>query len=214
MQSKKSIKEKHPVVVVERNWKDYLGECLLIVFSVILALILTEFINNLNEKRKTNEVLRQLKDELTENLRLAKDQYNYHLQVINRFDSAINNSSIAQNFITNGVINVGKMFPPPHVVLLHDLNDVAWQIAKQNNIVLKIDIATYNLLNDIYNNQLRITNSEDKIAQILFTYESRRQENIRTTLILLRDNFYGWDVERAPKLLQLYQQAIDKLNKY
>src|ERR1044072_2425022 len=101
MQSKKSIKEKHPVVVVERNWKDYLGECLLIVFSVILALILTEFINNLNEKRKTNEVLRQLKDELADNLRLAKEQYNYHLQVINRFDSAINNSSIAQNFITN-----------------------------------------------------------------------------------------------------------------
>ena len=39
MQAKKPVKEKiqHPVVAVERDWKDYLGECLLIVFSVILT---------------------------------------------------------------------------------------------------------------------------------------------------------------------------------
>ena len=38
--SQENCKEKHPVVTVERGWKEYLGECLLIVFSVILALVL------------------------------------------------------------------------------------------------------------------------------------------------------------------------------
>ncbi len=67
MQARQTAKEKHPVVKVNRDWKDYLSECLLIVFSVILALVLTEFINNLDDKKKTTEILHALKDELIEN---------------------------------------------------------------------------------------------------------------------------------------------------
>ncbi len=61
MQPPKKVKEHHQIVTIERDWKEYLGECLLIIFSVILALILTEFINSLNEEKKTNEILHQLK---------------------------------------------------------------------------------------------------------------------------------------------------------
>ncbi len=213
MESKKTIKEKHPIVVVERNWKEYVGECLLIVFSVILALGVTEFINNLNDKRKTNEILHQLKEELVDNLKLEKEQYAYHLQILKKIDSALANPAIAQKLISNGKINLDIITPPPHGVLLHDLNDVAWQVAKQNNIVSKIDITTYSLLNDIYNNQLRITNSERDIANVLLSRESRTATDNRITLLLLHDNYFGWDVQRAPNLLKLYEQAINELNK-
>jgi hypothetical protein len=212
--NKTVVKEKHPVVIVERGWKDYLGECLLIVFSVILALAVTEFINNLNDKKRTHEILHQLKEELTDNLSLEKEQYNYHLQIVKRLDSAINDASMSAGFITNGLIHIDKILPAPHRVLLHDLYDGAWQIAKQNNVISKIDFSTYSLLNDIYNNQARITNSEDKIAQVLLSYDSRKPENLRTTLILAKDNYYGWDVERAPRLIELYQKAINILSKY
>jgi hypothetical protein len=205
-------KEHHPVVTVERDWKEYLGECLLIIFSVILALILTEFINSLNEKKKTSEVLHQLKDELIENKNSEEEQYQYHLQVIKNINSALSNPAIANRFISNGEIDLKPI--APQGVLRHDLNDVAWQIAKQNDILSKIDISTYSLLNDIYNNQQRITNSEDKIAQVILSWESRKPENLKTTLILMRDNYHGWDVDRAPNLLKLYQQAIDKLSNY
>lgn len=214
MQSKKTVKEKHPIVVVERDWKEYVGECLLIVFSVILALVVTEFINNLNDKRKTNEILHELKEELIDNKKNEEEQYAYHLQVLKKIDSALENPVIAQKLISNGKINLEIITPPPHVVLLHDLNDVAWQVAKQNNIVSKIDIGTYSLLNDIYNNQLRITNSEKEIANVLLSRESRTATDNRITLLLLHDNYFGWDVQRAPKLLKLYEQAIDKLSKY
>jgi hypothetical protein len=50
----------------------------------------------------------------------------------------------------------------PEGVLRRDLNDVAWQVAKQNNIFSKIDLSTYSLLTDIYDNQQRITNSEQE----------------------------------------------------
>ena len=102
----------------------------------------------------------------------------------------------------------------PEGVLRHDLSDVAWQIAKQNNIFSKIDLSTYSLLTDIYANQQRITNSEQEIGHVLLSFESRRSENLRTTLILIRDNYHGWAVDRTPNLLNLYQEAIDKLSKY
>jgi hypothetical protein len=207
-------KVKHPIVTVERGWKDYIGECLLIVFSVILALAVTEFINNLNDKKRAAEILHELKDELIENKKMEEEQYAYHLQVLKNIDSALHHIEFAKKFINDsGEIDLAHTIASEGV-MRHDLNDVAWQIAKQNNIFSKIDITTYSLLNDIYNNQARITNSEDKIAQILLSYESRRPENLRTTLILIKDSYHGWDVDRAPGLIQQYQKAINILSKY
>jgi hypothetical protein len=211
MQARRAVKEKPSIVKVERDWRDYIAECLLIVFSVILALILTEFIDNLNDKNRTTEILHELKDELIENKKNEEAQYAYHLQALKNIDSALKDPAFAQQFIMNGEINLGII--APHGVIFQDLNDVAWQIAKQNNIVSKIDISTYGLLNNIYNNQARITNSEDKIAQILLSYESRKPENLRITLILFKDSYRAWDVDRAPALIENYQKAIDILSK-
>lgn len=206
-------KTNHPIVVVERDWKEYIGECFLIIFSVVLALAVTELINNINEKKKTNEILHQLKDELIVNKKNEEEQYQYHLQVIKNITTAINNPALAKQFINDsGKISLDVIAPDG--VLRHDLVDVAWQIAKQNNIISKIDIDTYIMLNDIYNNQQRITSSEDKIALILLSFESRKPENLMRTLYLLRDSFYGWDVNRAPGLIKQYGHAIDRLKSY
>jgi hypothetical protein len=210
---KKETKET-PEVSVVRNWKEYLGESFLIIFSVVLALGLTEVINNINDERRTKEVLHQLKEELTANKKAEEEQYAYHLQVLNNIDSALHHPQFAKKFINDsGEIDLTNTIAP-HGVLRHDLNDVAWQIVKQNNIFSKINLDTYSLLTDIYDNQQRITNSELEIGHVLLSFESRKPENLRTTLILVRDNYRGWAVERAPNLLRLYQQAIDKLAEY
>jgi hypothetical protein len=208
------IEKERPEVVTVRNWKEYLGESILIIFSVGLALILTERFNKLHEERQTKEILHQLREELIGNKNSEQEQYAYHLQVLKNIDSALNHPEFARKFINeSGEIDL-KHTIAPHGVLRHDLNDVAWQVAKQNNIFSKIDINTYSLLTDIYDNQQRITNSETEIGHVLLSFESRKPENLRTTLILVRDNYHGWAVDRAPNLLHLYQQAIEKLNTY
>ncbi len=208
----KKEKKELPEVSIVRNWKEYFGESLLIIFSVILALGLTEVINNLNEEKRTKEVLHQLREELIENKKAEQEQYAYHLQVLKNIDSALRYPAFAQQFINNGEIHSKPIFPEG--LLRHDLNDVAWQVAKQSNIFSKIDLGTYSLLTDIYNNQEHITKSEEEIARVLLSYESRRPENLKIALILMRDNYHGWAVDRAPNLLHLYQRAIDKLAKY
>ena len=207
-------KHKPPEVIAVRDWKEYLGESLLIIFSVSLALILTEVFNKIHENQQMNEVLHQLREEVINNKQMEEDQYKYHLQVVKKIDSALAHPEFQKQFINNGIINLNAITPAPHGVLLHDLNDVTWQVAKQNNIFSKIDLATYSLLTDIYNNQDRINKSEIEIARVLLSRESRTSPDNRITLILLRDNYLGWDISRVPSLLSLYQRAIDELKKY
>ena len=202
-----------PEVVTVRNLKEYLGESLLIIFSVVLALILTEIFNKIHDDRQTSEVLHQLKQELIDNKRNETEQYRYHLQVLKNIDSALRYPEYAKQFINNGELDLEGHIAPQGVIS-KDLNSVAWEVAKQRDVFSKLGFTTYSLLTEIYNNQQRITNCEDKIGALLLSYESRKAENLRTTLILFRDNYIAWDVERAPRLLKWYQEAIDKLRDY
>jgi hypothetical protein len=206
-------KKKHlPEVLTVRDWKEYLGESLLIIFSVALALGLTEYFTTLHEKQQTKEILHQLKEELVVNKNFAILQYKYHQQIFRNIDSAKKDAAYGRKFLENGEIHFSVIAPKG--ALLRDLNDVAWQAAKQNNVVSKIDLATYSLLTDIYNNQDRIGKLEDGLGKIILTYESRRPENLQLTLTLIHDAYYAWVVERTPNLINLYQQAIDKLEQY
>jgi len=210
---KRKEKKELPEVVTVRNWKEYLGESLLIIFSVVLALILTEIFNKIHDNRQTSEVLHQLKQELIDNKRNETEQYQYHLHVLKNIDSALRYPEYAKQFINNGELDLEGHIAPQGVIS-KDLNSVAWEVAKQKDAFSKLGFTTYSLLTEIYNNQQRITNSEDKIGALLLSYESRKAENLRTTLILFRDNYIAWDVERAPRLLKWYQEAIDKLHDY
>jgi hypothetical protein len=53
-----------PEVYILRGWKEYVGESFLIVFSVLLALIFTEYFNNLHEKKETKDLLNNIRTEL------------------------------------------------------------------------------------------------------------------------------------------------------
>lgn len=100
----KKKKKHHPVVVVERDWKEYLGECLLIVFSVALAIGITEYLTSLHEKNQANEILRQIKEELISNKKDVEEQLSYHLQVSKYIDSAKTNTDFAKRFLDSGEI--------------------------------------------------------------------------------------------------------------
>ncbi|HEY4196520.1 MAG TPA: hypothetical protein VGM63_13345 [Mucilaginibacter sp.] len=82
------------------------------------------------------------------------------------------------------------------------------KVAKSHNITSKADFKLVSELTGIYLDQARIDKLEDKMADIFLRYESRKQENIRTTLILMSDNYKGWAFDRAPGLIQRYDEVI------
>src|SRR5689334_5210503 len=72
------LKRERQEVITVRNWREYLGESALIIFSVVLALGLTEWFSKLHDEKETSQILHQLRDELISNQKAEEDQYQYH----------------------------------------------------------------------------------------------------------------------------------------
>lgn len=207
--SKGSPKEK-PEVYILRDWKEYLGESILIIFSVLLALILTEYFSNLHEKKETRELLDNIKTELIRNKQAEQEQYIYQKNALKAIDSALKTPAFQQKILTNNEFHLAYI--APEGVVNRDLSTVAWEIAKSHNITTKVSFKLVAKLTDIYANQARIDKVEEKVASVLLSWESRRPENIRTTLLLLRDNYKGWAYDRASSLIAKYDEAIKMLD--
>ncbi|TWI94596.1 hypothetical protein JN11_04707 [Mucilaginibacter frigoritolerans] len=207
----KSAETSIPEVYTLRGWKEYAGESLLIIFSVLLALILTEFINNLHEKKQFNELLNNIRNELITNKKYAQEQYAYNKKVIRSIDSALTDPTIQRKIINNDEFHL--KYIAPQGVLYRFFDDVAWEQAKSLNISSKLNFKTISLLSNIYADQTRIMKVEDEIGKVVLSYEARKPENAHITLMLIRDNYSAWAVDRAPTLISSYDEAIKELEK-
>ncbi|QQL49703.1 hypothetical protein [Mucilaginibacter ginkgonis] len=200
----------HPnEVYVLRDWKEYIGESLLIVFSVLLALGVTEVINYFHERSERHEMLVNIKDELIKNRHNTKLQYAYQTKVLATIDSALKDKRFQQEIVNDDHFFVNKI--APEGIMYKDLDDVAWQVAKSHNIASKVSINTMTMFSDIYDNQARIVKLEDEAAHVLLAPESRNPANAHLTLTILRDEYKGWSYERTPSLIKKYDEAIKLL---
>jgi hypothetical protein len=85
----KGVRKELLEVITVRTWKEYVEESVLIVFSVVLALLLTTLFQKLHENKQTREVLHELREELITNKKSEEIQLTYHLQVLKNIDSAL-----------------------------------------------------------------------------------------------------------------------------
>jgi len=192
-----------------RDWKEYVGESLLIVFSVFLALFFTEVINSRHEKNETKELIRNIRAELIRNKQYTAEQYAYDQKVLKSIDSALTNPELQKRIILNDEFHLNYIAPAG--VLYRYLDNIAWDVAKSHNILSKIDFKEASLLTRIYDEQSRIMKVEDEVAKVMFNPESRKSQNAHATLMLIRDNYHAWAVDREPGLIKQYEQAIDML---
>ena len=189
-----------------------MADALLIVFSVLLALILNEVRNNWQERKQTRQLVENLRKELVNNKHLLLEQYQYHLSVIHNIDSALTHESYRNQLFINDEFQLHML--GKEGIGLADFDQTAWEVAKSNNIMSKLDVTTMSLLNNIARQHLRIEKIEDGVASVLLIQGARKKENQRESLILMKDNYYGWAVKRVPGLLNTYNLAIKKLDTY
>ena len=199
-------------VYTKRDWKEYLGESLLIIFSVLLVIILTEYINNLREKENTKDLLKNIAAELNHNKKAIQEMNQYNLQVLDKIDSALINKKIQDDLVSNDEFHLNVIAPDG--VLYRFLANEAWTIATNNNVMSKVDGETIALLTKVYEGQERIMKVEDEVAKVLLDRASRDPKQLHTTLILIRDIYHGWAVDRTYGLLQKIDNAIKKVDSF
>ena len=207
-QLSKEVKNKTYVYPI-RNWKEYMGESVMIIFSVLLALFVTEFINKLHERENTRSLLNNIIVELNHNKKAIQEMQVYNLQVLKKIDSALLNKDLQAQLVSNDEFHLKVI--APQGVLYRYLDNEAWTVAKNNNIMSKIDIESVSILTKIYEDQDRIGKVEDEVARVIFDRASRDPKQVHQTLILIRDIYHGWAVDRMPDLLSKIDKAVSKI---
>jgi hypothetical protein len=192
-----------------KDWKEYLGESLLIVFSVLFALFLTEYFNKLHDRENTRNILRNVTDELTNNKKAIQAMLEYNLNVLNKIDSVLADKRLMDEIVVNDQFHLDKIAPMG--VQFGDLDNEAWTIAINNNIMSKINVETITILSKVYEDQTKILKVEDEVAKVIFDRESRDPKKIHETLIVIKDIYRGWAVDRMPLVLSRIDIAIGKI---
>lgn len=207
---KESDSGSHKIYVYQkRDWKEYFGESLLIIFSVLLALILTEYLNKLHERRKTKEMLRSIVIELNHNKKAIEEMKVYDLIVLKKIDSALINVSLQNKLVGNDEFHLNIIAPDG--ILFRYLDKDSWVVAKNNDILSKIDIESVSILTKVYEDLDKMSKVEDEVAKVIFDRASRDPKQIHATLIIIRDIYHGWAVDRIPGLLSQIDAAIAKV---
>ena len=196
-------------VFVKRDLKEYFGESILIVFSVLLALFVTESINKLHERQKTKILLKSIVNELISNKKAIQEMQVYNLQVLSRIDSALKDKNFQRKIVSNDEFHITMI--APNGVLYRFLDNVAWTVAKNNDIMAKLDIESLSVLTYIYEDQDRIKKMEDEVGRVFIDRSSRNSRQVRATLILIRDNYHAWAVDRIPGLLSQIDKVLKKI---
>ena len=136
----------------------------------------------------------------------------YNLQVLGKIDSILINKNLQKEVVSNNEIHI-KLFAPQDILYRY-LENVAWTIAKNNDIMSKLDIESISILTKVYEDQDRILKVEDEVAKVIFDRASRDPKQVRTTLVLIRDIYHGWAVDRVPRLFSEIDTALKKIEAY
>ncbi len=136
-------------------WKSVLTnlkQLVLIVFSVILGILLSERIEEKKNEKEAELLLSKIKSEVQSNKQILEDWLPYHDLIVNRLDSIKHEQTFIDRFIEdeyalyNEVITNGN--------LMGDMpSKDAWDIAKSHPLIVHFDYEKLLILSKIYNQQ-------------------------------------------------------------
>jgi hypothetical protein len=163
----------------------------------------------MHERENTKTMLRSIITELNHNKKYIQEMHVYNLQVLGRIDSALLKADLQERIVSNDEFHLNEIAPDG--VLFRYLDNNAWTIAKNNNIMSKIDIESVSILTRVYEDRDEIMKVEDEVARIILDRAARDPKHIHGTLILIRDTYHAWAVDREAGMLSDIDYAIHKI---
>lgn len=152
------------------------SEAILIIFSLLLALILNEYRNNLNEKKLTSRYLDRLKEELVSNQNILEELLPYHKEVLINCRKAYASDSVRSTLFSDGKLDLFQLAPKG---LIKEIpSSVAWDITMQSGLSRNFEFDLLYLLSKTYQQQELVMNSTlQKLADKVFDPSINSIEN-------------------------------------
>lgn len=181
-----------------------ISQVILIVFSVVLGLYLSERIEDRKNERESTKLLSKVKSELNENKKLLDYWIPYHGEMVKSLDSLSNNEIFIENFVKDKSA-LYKVFTRGTIMRETPAND-AWDIAKSHPLIVNFEYDELLILSKIYKQQKATYESFPKMIESLLSPDLNTKENARRNLQLFKNQLQDI-TSRELKLISHYNQA-------
>lgn len=187
----------------------YISQVILIVFSVVLGLYLSERIEDRKNDKDAAKLLSRIKSELNENKKLLDKWVPYHREIVEKLDSLSKNEQFVLSFIKDKS-TIYKAFSEG--TIMSDIPaDDTWDIAKSHPLIVNFEYDELLMLSKIYNQQEFTYESIPKLIELMLSNEFNSTTSARQNLQLFKEklaDIYG----REMQLVNYYNHANSILN--
>ena len=179
-------------------------QLLLIVFSVVLGVYLSERIEERKDEKQSVLLLSKIKSELNENKKILDYWVPYHREIVKSLDSLSNDKIFIEKFI-NDKSALYKIFSRGSLMRERPAND-AWDIAKSHPLIVNFDYDDLLILSKIHKQQENTYNTLPKMIELLLSPDLNSKENAKLNLQLFKNQLQDI-TNRELQLINYYNQA-------
>lgn len=186
--------------------KQIITQFILIVFSVVLGLYLSERIEDGKKRKESEELLTTIKSEVKDNLNLLEYWVPYHQDINENLGRLAKDEEFIAEFINNKFAIFDRLLTRGTFMSRSPASD-AWEIAKSHPLVVNIDYDKWVILSRIYNQQ-GMTFEPAMEMMDLFESKNVNQEQDAKANLELMSNYIHELVAREKQLMDYYQSAV------
>ncbi len=194
------------------DFRSILIEAVLIVFTVLLALALSEWRNSIKENRTKQAVLNNIVQEIESNKLELEEKLGYHSEIAKKLGSYLNSDSLWSTLTYRSgmeamiqIMDKGLQNP--------NLQTGAWRTAEVSGVVGSFDYETIYTLSNVYRIQMDGPENTWKQLAKLFTDPTlTRPENAKQLGLMLQLGFNEL-ASQERSLLRHYERSLEELGK-
>ena len=195
---------------MEKPLAKNLTQLLLIVFSVVLGIFLSERIEEQKNKKEAMKLLSKIKSEVMGNKKLLEYWAPYHGEISKSLDSLYKSEIFIEDFIDDKSVLFKEVLTRGNFMGRMPSGD-AWDIAKSHPLIVNIDYDELLILSKIYNQQKSTFEPAERISEVFFSPDFNARENARYNLQKL-NNLMQEIVSREMQLINYFNEAEEILN--
>ena len=185
-------------------------ESFLIVFSVLLALALNEYLSARKEEERTKQALLSIQEELQENQKIIEAWHDIHQKVLQNITRLRNSKEVHDSLVINDQLQLNKIFSGTLIPKI--VRSTAWETAKSTGIMQNLDLQLAHTLSDMYELQsMGAASTANKLIALLYERETHQQERVAQTLMLLQFTMAEL-VSQENYLTTAYDDVLKKLD--
>ena len=195
-----------------KDWKNYLLEGALIVFSVLLALFLNQMAENIKTKHAKETAVDGIQKELERNLSIVQEWNKRHSEILDLVSALRSGKrdSLKQR-LQNGQLFKIQLITNNKSIIDANLSNTAWETAKSTQIIAEFRYETVEKLTDVYALQdILINTTLKKITDTYFDRRTHNLDNLEATLTQFQLGFAEM-IGQENLITELYREAIEEL---